>query len=660
MVDISRASDPKGNRVNADALPLAPSPPPANANSIRPWHAVLLILAVTVAAYFPILRAGYIWDDSQHVTNNLLLRTPDGLQTLWLVRTALPQYYPLTHTFFWIEFHLWGIHPLGYHAVNLLLHACNAALVWMILRRLAIPGALLAAILFAVHPVNVETVGWISERKNTLSSFFYLLSFLAYLRFEKASHARTNWYLLSLLLFIGSLLSKSVSCTLPAALLLILWWRDGRVRIGTVLSLVPFFAVGLVLGLNTAYLERTRVTASGPEWRFASTIPGEVVARCLIAGRAIWFYLTKLLVPYPLMFEYPRWHIDDSVAWQYAFPIAAILLLVSLFRLRNHIGRGPLTAALFLIGTLFPALGFANLFPMRYSLVADHFQYMAMIGPLALVGAGLTKLSPRSVGKYLPPELLVTGLMALTFVRTFAFQNEATLYADSISKNPNGWLSQSNYGALLAGEGKTDEAIPHLMMGLELHPINPVVADYLGNIAAHKNRYDEAVAWYRRSIAWDPKYGIAHYDLAGLLEGRGDIAGARREYQAAVALSPNHAPAHLNYGVLLGGQGDYADAAIQFGEAVRIDSRSVLARRDLIAALEHGGQLDEAAVQIQHLIEMAPNDALAYNNLGLVETARHHTTAAMAAFSHALTLNPQLGEARQHLDALITRSATQP
>jgi protein O-mannosyl-transferase len=646
--------------VNADALPLAPSHPTTAANRSRPWLAALVILLLTVAAYAPILRAGYIWDDGQHVFNNSLLRTTQGLQKLWLVRTALPQYYPLTHTFFWIEFHLWGTDPLGYHAVNLILHVCNAALVWMILRRLSIPGALLAAIFFAVHPINVETVGWISERKNTLSSFFYLLSFLAYLQFEKPSRARTNWYLLSLLLFVCSLLSKSVSCTLPAALLLITWWRDGRLRLRTLITVVPFFAVGLVLGLNTAYLERTRVTASGPEWRFASTIPGEVVARCLIAGRAVWFYLAKLLIPYPLMFEYPRWHIDISIVWQYAFPAGALLLLLSLFLLRNCIGRGPLTAALFFVGTLFPALGFANLYPMRYSFVADHFQYMAMIGPLALIAAGLRKLSLERTSDLLPPALLVAALMLLTFWRTFAFQNEETLYADSISKNPNGWMTQGNYGSILLAQGKLDEATPHLLISLRLHPINPVVADALGHVAEQRKQYSTAIAWYRRSIECEPTYGIAHFDLASVLDSRHQITEALSEYQAAITLAPNHAPARLDYGVLLAQQGDYADAAAQFRQAMRIDSNSLLPRRDLIAALERSGQLDEAADQVQELIEKAPNDALAYNNLGLIETARHHNTAAMAAFGHALTLNPQLTEARQHLDVLIARSATQP
>ena len=660
MAAFSKVSAPERDRVTFAAPAVSPSPATPIITRLRPCLPAILILLLTVIAYLPILHAGYIWDDNRHITLNTLLRTTDGLRTLWINRTALPQYYPLTHTFFWVEYHLWDDHPLGYHAVNLLLHACNACFVWLILRKLSVRGALLAAILWAVHPVNVETVGWIAERKNTLSGFFYLLSLLAYLRLEEESPRRALWYLLSLALFISSLLCKSVTCTLPAAVLLISWWRHSRLRLRDVIALLPFFAIGALLGLNTAYLERTRVTASGPEWRFASTIPGEIVARCLIAGRAVWFYLSKLLLPYPLMFEYPRWHIDISAAWQYAFPASAALALIALFVLRKRLTRGPLTCMLFFVGTLFPALGFANLYPMRFSFVADHFQYLASIGPLTLLAAGISNLSRRRVGDFLRAEILIAGLMALTFARTFAYQDELTLYADSISKNPNGWLCQTNYGALLGSKGDLDDATAHLMAGLRLHPINAVAADELGKIAEIRKQDQDAADWFQRAIEMDPKVGTPHYDLAQLLEKQGNAAGALREYQLAVDLQPNHAPAHLSYGVLLAAESDYAQAAKQFEEAVRIDPASTLARRDLIAALERCGQLGEAADQIHELLRRLPNDALLYNKLGLVETARHHTAPAIAAFSHALALDPQFTESRQHLDALLAQTATKP
>jgi Flp pilus assembly protein TadD len=628
---------------------------------VSSWATAAAIAIITIVAYLPILHAGYIWDDNKHITANLLLRNVAGLHKMWRDRLALPQYYPLTHTFFWIEYHLWGARPLGYHAVNLRLHAANAIFVWMILRQLGVRGALLAAILFAVHPVNVETVGWISERKNTLSGFFYLLCFLAYLQFDRqSSNNRPLWYALSLLLFVSSLLCKSVTCTLPAAVLLILWWRNRRLRLGDLIATLPFFVIGALLGLHTAYLERTHLAASGPEWRFASTWPGEVVARFLIAGRDVWFYLTKLLIPYPLMFEYPRWHINIGTPWQYAFPASLLLMLIALLLLRNRIGHGPITCILFFVGTLFPALGFANLYPMRFSFVADHFQYLASIGPLTLIAAGITKRSTRMTGDIVPAEIIVAGLMFLTFVRTFAFQSEGKLYADSLSKNPNGWMSQTNFGAILGSEGDLNEAAKHLMLALQIHPNNAVAADKLGMIAEVHKQDDDAFAWFHRAIQMEPTLGAPHYDLACLLEKRGEIAGAIEQYRLAIQYQPNNAPAHLDYGLILASADCYADAVKQLKEVVRIDPASALARHDLITILERSGQLDQALEQIHELLLMTPRDALLYNNLGLVETARHHADAATAAFRRALTLDPSLIDARQHLTVLIAPDTTKP
>jgi tetratricopeptide (TPR) repeat protein len=654
MAAISKASAP-------EMLTQAPGTLPAKRHSH--WFPALLIFLVTIAAYLPIWRAGFIWDDDSNITSNRLLRDLDGLQKLWTDPTALPQYYPLTHTFLWLDYHLWGYQPLGYHLENLLIHAGSATLAWIILKRLAVPGALFAALLFAVHPVNVETVGWASERKNTLSCFFYLLSLLSYLRFDQerslASPRRSTWYFLSLTLFFCSLLCKTVSCTLPAAILLILWWRDNRVRLRDVVLLLPFFAVGIILGLETAHLERTHVGAFGHDFRFAPTMPGEVIARCLIAGRAVWFYLLKLILPYPLMFEYPRWQIDISTPWQYLFPLSAVIVLLTLFLLRNRITRGPLVGMLFFVGTLFPALGFADVFPMRYSFVADHFQYLATLGPLTLVAAALSQVPTRPAIKFFPMVLAIVFLGVLTFSRCFAFQNLTALYTDSISKNPNGWMTQTNYGVILKDRGDVDEGKSHLLIGIRLHPANAAAAANLGQLAEASKQYDQAIDWFGRAIEVEPTEGSWHYELARLLEKRGDGTGAKREYQSAVTLAPNHAPAHLDYGVFLANQADYEQAVTQFKAAVRIDPASSRARRDLIAALERSDHFDQAAEQIHILLQKLPDDAKLYYDLGLVETARHQTGPAMAAFSHALVLNPQMTQARHQLDALTTQPATQ-
>src|SRR5688572_14862801 len=362
-----------------------------------------VLLAMTLIAYLPAFRAGFIWDDPDYVVNNATLRSLDGLRQIWFVPRATPQYYPLVHTSFWIEYQLWRLNPAGYHAVNVLLHALAAVLLWRVLKLLDVPGAWLAAAIFAVHPMHVESVAWVTERKNVLSGVFYLAAALAYFRSSfglwgsgigedkdtavdssNTRHPKPDTrYSLSLGLFVCALLSKTVTASLPATILLVIWWKRGRITRRDVVPLIPFFVIGVALALNTARLEREHVGASGAEFDFSA------LDRILIAGRAAWFYAWKLIAPVNLSFIYPRWTIDDRAAWQYAFPLAAVALVAALFVLRHRIGRGPLVAILFFGGTLVPALGFFNVYPMRYTFVADHFAYHASIGIIVLIAAAV-------------------------------------------------------------------------------------------------------------------------------------------------------------------------------------------------------------------------------------------------------------------------------
>ncbi len=346
------------------ARPAAPTIPARE--GWRPWLIAAALLVATLAAYQPAWNGGMLWDDDKHVTSPEL-RSPDALPRIWFDVGATQQYYPVVHSAFWIQHRLWGDATTGYHIVNVVLHVLSALLLFLILRQLAIPGALLAAAVFALHPVHVESVAWITELKNTLSGVFCLLAALAYLRYDRNRNAST--YAISFGLFVLALLSKSVTATLSGALLVVLWWQRGRLGWRRdVVPLLPFMGVGAASGLFTAWVERTHIGAEGPE--FSLTL----VERALIAGRAIWFYLAKLLWPIDLVFIYPRWQVSQGEAWQYLYPAGVVVLLATLWLLRKR-SRAPIAALLIFAGTLFPVLGFFNVFPFRYSFVADHFQY---------------------------------------------------------------------------------------------------------------------------------------------------------------------------------------------------------------------------------------------------------------------------------------------
>ncbi len=325
-------------------------------------------------------RRGLVWNDSDYVTRPEL-RSLHGLGRIWFDLGATEQYYPLLHSLFWIQSQLWGKRPLGHHLVNVLLHLTAVGLLYLILRKLKIPGALLAAGIFALHPVMVESVAWITEQKNTLSTVFYLGALLVYLDFDQTR--RSSDYAISLVLFILAMASKTVTATLPAALLVIFWWQRGRLSWRRdVRPLAPWFALGISAGLFTAWVEFTYIGAEGAEFSLSG------VQRLLIASRVPWFYAAKLLWPANLIFMYPRWDIDATAWWQWMFPLATVALLSALWHLRRR-WRGPLAACLLFVGTLFPVLGFLNVYWFVFAFAADHLQYLASISLIVPAAAGV-------------------------------------------------------------------------------------------------------------------------------------------------------------------------------------------------------------------------------------------------------------------------------
>jgi len=473
--------------------------------------AAALLVVMIVAAYLPATRCGYVWDDEQYVQSNQMLRSIDGLRQIWFSPKATPQYYPLVHTSFWLEYQLWKLKPAGYHIVNILLHALASVILWRLLVFLKIPAAWAAAALFALHPVQVESVAWITERKNVLSAVFYLAAALVYLRYvltpkETSCRPREiSLYLAALALFACALLSKTVTCTLPAVLLLVIWYKLGRISLKQVLNLTPFFAVAIFFGIVTIVLERTHVGAVGAHWQLS------FIERALVAGRVVCFYIAKLFWPAKLTFTYPRWSIDASNLQQYLYPLGVITVIAGLWLLRRRIGKAPLVAMLCFVGTLFPALGFFDVYPMRFSFVADHFQYLAGIFIIVPVVA-IASAALKRFGSWTGPAAIVSVLVilsvfaALTWRQCFAYENLETLWRDTIKKNPDAWMAHNNLGNILTARGQIDEAMTH----------------YKEAIRVNEN-YPEAV----NNLAW----ALATHPDPNVRDGNEAIRLARRAYQ---------------------------------------------------------------------------------------------------------------------------------
>jgi tetratricopeptide (TPR) repeat protein len=616
----------------------------------------VLIVAMTLVAYLPALRGGFIWDDDSYVQTNLTLRSAEGLGRIWIEPTAVPQYYPVVFTTLWAEYHLWGLAPVGYHVVNVLLHAACALLLWRLLRRLSVPGAWLAAAVFALHPVEVESVAWISERKNVLSTLLYLGAFHAYWRFAEPDATESHpWaaYVASFVLFLGALLSKSVTASLPAAILLALWWKRGRLTVRDVMPTVPFVVVGAAMGLTTAWLETHHVGARGAEWAFG------FAARCCIAGRAFWFYLGKIVWPHPLVFVYPRWQVDPSVWWQPLLPLAAIALVALLWCLRARIGRGPLAATLFFAGSLFPALGFFDVYPMRFSFVADHFQYLASIGPIILLAALVTRIAGQRPAATVGAAALLLVLGVLTWRQASAYQTLEALWRDTLAKNPDAWMAHNNLGALLAGDGRTDEALAEYGAALHLKPDYASAHDNLGATLVRLGRLEEGIAELREAIRDDPGFPDAHFNLGVALEAQGNTAGAVTEYSEAIRLRPTYADAHVNLGNILAANGRPDAAVPHYQEALSARPDDVDAESSLGAAFIRLGRLDDAIVHLRQALRLNPTFPEAHFNLALALGAQRRTDEAIAEYTAALAPRPDFAQAQVGLGlAYVQRGQT--
>jgi Tfp pilus assembly protein PilF len=557
---------------------------PTDRQRIATIATAALIVLATVSAYTPALRGEFIWDDNQYVRDNVALRSPQGLWDIWADPMATPQYHPLVFSSFWVEYHLWGLSPLGYHLDNVALHAANALLLWSVMAELGVPGGSLAAAIFALHPVHLESVAWISERKNTLSGLFCLATIVVWLRFIERRDRRR--YAIVLALYACTLLSKSVLCTLPVTLLLLACWRrpsDWRREIG---ALAPFVVMSLAIGWLGWW--RERLYGNPP-------LPLSLFERLLIVNRALWFYVGKLLWPTGLTPIYPRWELHPTL-WSYAALGLTVGALTLLWWRRRRMGNGPLVATAFFVTMLAPVLGVVDFNYTQYSFVADHFQYVASAGLIAalagVVTIGLQRCGAarrgavgrsavgRAIGS-ISIGLWVLALGALSWRSAANYATAETFWRDTLAKNPQAWKAHSNLAGVLAREGKLDDAITHYAAALQIRP------DFA---EAHN-----------------------HWGIVLSMQGKPDAA--LQQFDTALQLNPAQADAHNNAGTVLAQQGKWEDAVVHFAAAVRINPAYFEAYDSWgIVALKQG-RVDEAVAHFQAALQIKPDYAPARQHL---------------------------------------------
>lgn len=565
------------------------------ANKVARYSAVFLI---TLLIYIPAMSAAYIWDDDQEVHANVALRDFHGLVQAWKGAPGTgADYLPLKTTMLWVEYQIWGAKPEGYHVMNIVVHAIAALLLIVALKQLRIPGAWLAGLLFAIHPVHVESVAWVSERKNTLSLVFYLLTFIAYFKFDRTK----NWayYGWALAAFVAAGLCKSHVVVLPAALVLCNWWQRRGFTKEDLLRSIPFFVLSGFFAWLTIHFQ------------FQRAIGGEVIenfggwgSRIAMAGMSTWWYLYKALCPDHLITIYPIWPIIPPQAYQFLFGIALLVVLAVLWFYRNSWARPYFFAFAYFVATLVPVMGFIKMSYMRVTLVADHFQYLSDISIIALVSAGIALLYQR-LGQWGRYSLVgVVAVLVMTFSgyswnRAGTFQCEETLWLDTLSKNENTWQAHNHMGAIYYSRQDFSRARHHFYRGVQLRPGNCEVQNNMGLVLMAMGELDSALEYYKRAVEIKPDDASIRTNYGNGLAMAKKFSEAVVQYREAVKYpSPNKPAIYFQLGNILFQVSRFREAVDAYEEALKLAPQFKEARNNLEAAqrmLGESAQLPFAA-----------------------------------------------------------------
>ncbi len=545
-------------------------------------YKVLVILLAGLFIYAPVFHGGWLWDDDQEITASQILPDPNGLVKTWKGEGGA-DYFPLKTTVQWLFYRVNGTNSTGWHLLNISLHLACALLVWRLFERLGIREAWLGGLLFCIHPILAESVGWVSELKNTLSLVFLLISMLAWLTFDQRKKESAYWW--ALVFFIAAILGKTSVVMYPVILLLYCWWKRAKIDLHDIVRSAPFFFVSLALGLLTIYFQFTR--AIGTE-----TIPvGDMDSRIATAGMAILFYFYKCVWPFGLLPIYPRWEVDPPSWWQFLpWPFIAAVLFW-LWTKRNTWGRDVLFGLGFFLINLFPILGFITMSYMRITWVADHFVYLPVIGLIGLAtaaaGYGYQKAEAEPKRYFLALGLVVFAVLTIHSHRYAGiFANEYEMWTHTLKSNPNAWQAHSRLGKVMLERGNNDSAFHHISESVRLRPDLAETHNNYGAMLEKKGDMEGALEQLRLAIRIAPDITIYKVNLGSLLVRVGNYQEGSEVYETLLKIEPGNPTFLCNFGVSLYFLGRNDEAIDSFQKALKINPGLKDAKENLAAALK--------------------------------------------------------------------------
>lgn len=637
-----------------DALPGPQEPDhrPASASARRLWWPAALIPLLACIVFAPGLGNGFVhWDDYEYIGRNPLLVRPDGLVRIW-TGFETPQYYPLTFSTFWLEFRLWGVWPGGYYLVNVLLHAANALLVFLLMRSVGAERgtAWLVGALFAVHPLQVGSVAWLPERKNVLAMFWALLAALAYLR--NARTREPGYYAAAIGAFALALLSKTAVVTLPLSLMAAEWLVLGKRGWRPFVRSLPLLALAGAAGLITIMVERR-----------GAPVTAELGPQPLVAAAALWAYIGKVLWPATLLPLYPEWDTaaGGSAWWLPAF--ALVVVAAAVWRSRGALGELPVWGLAHFVALLLPSLGLIPFGFLLKSPIGDQLVYFALPGlVLALVcwgaslGRALLSAGLRRPLAYAVGGALLFALGAKTVAQVQLWHDGERLWSHQLAHDPRCTLAWNNLGAAQGAAGKLAEALRSHRNAVMLAPNSPMTRVNLGITLRKLGRLDEAVDQFRALTASAPRDPAAWFNLGWTLALIGRNEDACAAYAEAVRLNPRYVEAYVNWGMALAAAGDAQGALAKLETARDIDPRdpTVPFNQGIVwAALNRP---ERAVMWYREALALEPGSAQIYTNLGLAHAALGQRDEAVAALHAALERDPRNELALLNLGALAAQA----
>ena len=635
--------------MSSDPKPPAEAPEPGSPSTPTPeplWVIAVIILALgllTLGAYAPALNAGFLYDDPGFVLAAPVVSADGAWHDIWLDSSSTPRYAPLVFTSFRIEYRLWPGSVSVHHLVNILLHAAAAALLWRVLQRLAVPGALPAAAVFALHPVHVESVAWLVQRANVLSAFFAWAAVLAYLHFahlgtgalDRPPRRSATWYGLALACFVFAMSSNPVTCTLPVALLLVLWWKRDRLSRRDLGPLVPFFIIAVTLVVVAVVAQKTHARPADPDLDLSWA------GSCIAAGRAVWLCAARVICPVNLAFIYPAWRIDPGVWYLWFAPASILAVLAAVARWRDWLGKGGCAAVFIFVVTLVPGLGLLDWGDIRYSPVTDHDLYHASASLIALLAAGVTLAVARwrtvpSGAPLAGAALLLWVLGTITWFHAHHYEDAETLWRATLARNPQAWPAQVGLGDLLLARGQSGPAADHYRQVLAHRPETGRVRTKLSIALMHQERTDEAVTELRIALEHDPDAYLAHLRLGDFLLARGQSRTAADHFRLVLAVRPDHPRARTKLGVALLHQDRPAEALAELQIALQHDPDDPLTHGTLGITLARHDRPDESLEHLRRAAELAGTDPVAHKNLAVALESRGHVAEAIDHYGRAL------------------------